>query len=242
MNSVISFKHELKWTEDGHQAFKQWIEEEYLYGMKSMEAVFKSSGWSAEARHFFVVWEMEADRIDDLEKQAQSFIQGASFIEKSDMLRIQYHHEESQPHYAAVTAFVTNEKDEVLLVKSAQRSDTWELPGGRVEANETLEQAVKREVREEAGIEIEVFGVIGTYQNYNKGMIVNLAARYVSGELRGKPGEIMEARFIPVSPQNAAQWITRPHFLTRLLDSFQGRSVPYECYQAKPASVLHRLD
>jgi len=55
---------------------------------------------------------------------------------------------------------VTNE--EVLLVKhsSDKKPDYgfWLLPAGRVETGESLEEALKREIREELGLRIEVVG------------------------------------------------------------------------------------
>jgi len=46
----------------------------------------------------------------------------------------------------------------VLLVKrgSEPYRNVWSLPGGGVEVGETLEEAVKRELKEECGIEIEI--------------------------------------------------------------------------------------
>lgn len=35
-------------------------------------------------------------------------------------------------HHIAVSALVKNDKDEILLVKTHWRSDTWEFPGGNV--------------------------------------------------------------------------------------------------------------
>ena len=60
----------------------------------------------------------------------------------------------------AVGALLINDKEEVLLLKRSQQARNyrghWEAPGGSVDFNETLEQAAKREVMEEIGIEVDI--------------------------------------------------------------------------------------
>jgi 8-oxo-dGTP diphosphatase len=41
----------------------------------------------------------------------------------------------------------------------------WEIPGGSVELNETLEAAVKRELKEEYNIEIEIIELLGVFDH-----------------------------------------------------------------------------
>ena len=57
-------------------------------------------------------------------------------------------------HIIAAAGIVINEKDEVLMVKANHGG--WVFPGGQVEVGENVIDAVKREVMEETGIEIEV--------------------------------------------------------------------------------------
>ena len=53
--------------------------------------------------------------------------------------------------------------DKLLLVRRASRRGrgNWQIPGGFVEQDETMEQAVVREVQEEAGVTAKVEGVLG---------------------------------------------------------------------------------
>ena len=57
-------------------------------------------------------------------------------------------------HFVSVAALVTNDLGQILLVKSPWRG--WEYPGGLIEPGESFEAALKREVREESGVEIEI--------------------------------------------------------------------------------------
>ena len=69
-------------------------------------------------------------------------------------------------HLVSVAALVTNEKNEILLVNSPWRG--WEYPGGLIEPGESFEAALKREVREEAGVEIEITGFVGICKNVER--------------------------------------------------------------------------
>jgi len=52
-----------------------------------------------------------------------------------------------------VRVIIKNEKGEILLVKDKKWG--WNLPGGRIEKNETPEEAAKREVFEETNLVLE---------------------------------------------------------------------------------------
>ena len=67
-----------------------------------------------------------------------------------------------------VKALIINSKNEILL---GYCHKTYQFPGGHIEENESLEEALKREVKEETGIEIKKENITPfekiTYYSYN---------------------------------------------------------------------------
>lgn len=59
-----------------------------------------------------------------------------------------------------VYALITNEAKTKILMVQNKDNDTWSLPGGAVEKNETLQTAAIREAKEETGLDIEVYGIV----------------------------------------------------------------------------------
>jgi nucleoside triphosphatase len=56
---------------------------------------------------------------------------------------------------ATVGALVVNPRGEVLIVRSNKWGDKFTVPGGHIELGERAEDAIKREVKEETGLDVE---------------------------------------------------------------------------------------
>jgi len=89
----------------------------------------------------------------------------------------------------------------LLLVRRASRRGrgNWQVPGGFVESEETIEQAVVREVQEESGVAAEVEGVIGLRNRYDpdigNSLYIVLLMKPVTGEPRPDLQEVDRAAY-----------------------------------------------
>ncbi len=91
---------------------------------------------------------------------------------------------------------------ELLLIRRGVEPSKgmWSIPGGSVEWGETLDDALRREVREETGLEIEIGGVAGVFDLIADGfhyVIIDYFAQPTGGALR--PGDdASDARWVPL--------------------------------------------
>ena len=60
-------------------------------------------------------------------------------------------------------AVITNDTNEVLLLKANYGDGSWGLPGGALEPTETIHEALVRECQEEIGCEVDVKYLSGVY-------------------------------------------------------------------------------
>ena len=90
--------------------------------------------------------------------------------------------------------------NKVLLIKNSYGLKLWTLPGGGVKRNESLMDAVTREVREEVGITINDLRECGSLFNdkeYRRNTIWVFATQVSSDQLEIDDLEVEEAKWFP---------------------------------------------
>ena len=70
---------------------------------------------------------------------------------------------------AVAGAFIFNDKDQLFLMKSPKWNNKYVCPGGKIELGESIESAVKREVKEETNIDIKEVELMGVLEGVNLG-------------------------------------------------------------------------
>jgi ADP-ribose pyrophosphatase YjhB (NUDIX family) len=93
--------------------------------------------------------------------------------------------------------------DELLLVRRGRGPGTgrWSVPGGRVEAGETIRDAVVREVAEETGLEVRCGDLLGWAERIGPQhhfVILDFVATVTGGRQPVAGDDAAEARWFPL--------------------------------------------
>lgn len=119
------------------------------------------------------------------------------------------------PRVAVAAIIVKNCKVLVGKRTSGYGSGTWALPGGKLEFGESLEECVRRELREETGVEMKniSFGYVVdniTPEDNKHYVVIYMKGEYAGGDVRANEPDkiaefqwsewehIPEPRFIPL--------------------------------------------
>lgn len=114
---------------------------------------------------------------------------------------------------SVVLGVVTN-NDKVLLVKRKPTEGMlrWQFPGGIVEKNETVEDAIVRELKEETGIDVKALTRIGERVHpYTNRYMAYIACEYLSGGISVSDDDLECAEWVGIDSLDE-------HFTTPLFD------------------------
>ncbi|CDR08205.1 NUDIX domain-containing protein [Streptomyces iranensis] len=128
-----------------------------------------------------------------------------------------------RPHSVSVAGVIVDDAGRALLIKRRDNGK-WEPPGGVLEREETIPDALQREVLEETGIKIALPATLtGVYKNMT-GLIVSLVFRCEA--LDGTPTTGAETRALRWATRDEITELADEAYAIRVLDALDNTSPP----------------
>ena len=83
-------------------------------------------------------------------------------------------------HSVSVSGVIPDDHGRVLLIRRRDNQH-WEPPGGVLELGEAIHDGLRREIREETGLDIEPDALTGVYKNMPRGIIARVFRCKITG-------------------------------------------------------------
>ncbi len=100
-----------------------------------------------------------------------------------------------------VAGVVIKQEGKYLLVQEKQPKayGLWNLPAGRVDVGDTIEQTAIKEAKEESGYDVELVRKIGIFQNDATEAVKHaFEAKIIGGELKFPEDELLDAKWFTI--------------------------------------------
>lgn len=123
-------------------------------------------------------------------------------------------------HSVSVAAVITDDQGRALLIRRRDNGH-WEPPGGVLELDETIEDGLRREVREETGLDVELGHLTGVYKNMSRGVVALVfRCRTIGGSLVPND-EVADFRW---AVENEVCQLTDEAYSVRVIDGLHDSS------------------
>jgi len=109
----------------------------------------------------------------------------------------------------------------IVLIERRNPPSGHALPGGFVELGETVEEAARREAREETGLDVELMGLLGVYSDPGRDPRGHTVSVVYLAEARGEPVAGDDAGGIVVVPPESPPSLAFDH--ARILQDYLRR-------------------
>ena len=127
---------------------------------------------------------------------------------------------EEVPPILIVNAFIKKE-DKYLAIKRAKEVEVgcWETPGGRVKPNEKVEDALKREIKEEVNVDVKINKFLGFGEGVNCStelkfdihrFVLYFECEIVSGSIKFDQKEISDHKWVTLEEFKKLKPLSKP--------------------------------
>jgi ADP-ribose pyrophosphatase YjhB (NUDIX family) len=125
-------------------------------------------------------------------------------------------------HSVSVSGIIIDDHGRALLI---QRRDNhhWEPPGGVLELAESIEDGLRREVREETGLCVEPGTLSGVYKNMSRGIVALVFRCKATGGQLTTNDEVTAFRW---ADEDTIRQLTSEAYAVRLLDGLRNGTSP----------------
>lgn len=130
-------------------------------------------------------------------------------------------------HSVSVAGVITDDHGRALLIQRAD-NHRWEPPGGILELGESITDGVRREVREETGLDVEPVALTGIYKNMTRGIVALVFRCKITG---GDLATTDEA--------SAFRWATEPELPKLMPEAYAIRVLDALTTEVTPAVREH---